>query len=85
MLTDVDGIYEVYGNASTKVTSLTVDKAQQMIEKNQITGGMIPKVKACVDAVNHGVKRTHIVNGKDRHSILIEIFTDKGIGTMVMS
>ena len=85
MLTDVDGIYEVYGNESTKITSLTVDKATQMIEKNQITGGMIPKVKACVDAITNGVKRTHIINGKDRHSILLEIFTDKGIGTMVIS
>jgi acetylglutamate kinase len=85
MLTDVDGIYEVFGNTSTKITSLTVDKAVQMIEKSQITGGMIPKVKACIEAITNGVKRTHIVNGKDRHSILIEIFTDKGIGTMVMS
>jgi acetylglutamate kinase len=85
MLTDVDGIYEVYGNSSTKITSITVDKAIQMIEKNQITGGMIPKVKACIEAITNGVKRTHIINGKDRHSILIEIFTDKGTGTMVMS
>jgi acetylglutamate kinase len=84
MLTDVDGIYEVPGNKATKINSLTIDKAQEMIEKNQITGGMIPKVKACLDAVSNGVRRTHIIDGKDKHSILLEIFTDKGIGTMVM-
>jgi len=85
MLTDVDGIYEVPGNPATKLNSITIDKAQQMIASNQITGGMIPKVNACLEAVSNGVKRTHIIDGKDKHSILIEIFTDKGIGTMVMS
>lgn len=84
MLTDVDGIYEVAGNPSTKINSLTVTKAEQMIANNQITGGMIPKVRACIDAVTNGVKRTHIVDGKERHSILLEIFTDKGTGTMVI-
>ncbi|HOV13720.1 MAG TPA: acetylglutamate kinase [Spirochaetota bacterium] len=84
MLTDVDGIYEVAGNPSTKINSLTVTKAEQMIANNQITGGMIPKVRACIDAVTNGVKRTHIIDGKERHSILIEIFTDKGVGTMVI-
>ncbi len=84
MLTDVDGIYEVAGNPSTKINSITVNKAEQMIANNQIKGGMIPKVRACVDAVTNGVKRTHIIDGKERHSILLEIFTDKGIGTMVI-
>ena len=45
---------------------------------------MIPKVRACIDAVTNGVKRTHIIDGKERHSILLEIFTDKGAGTMVI-
>jgi acetylglutamate kinase len=85
MLTDVDGIYEVPGNKATKINSLTIDKAQQMISNNQITGGMIPKVRACLDAVSNGVRRTHIIDGKDKHSILLEIFTDKGIGTMVIA
>ena len=84
MLTDVDGIYEVAGNPSTKINSLTITKAEQMIANNQITGGMIPKVRACIDAVTNGVKRTHIIDGKERHSMLLEIFTDKGIGTMVI-
>jgi len=83
MLTDVDGIYEVPDNKSTKITALTLDKAMQMISSNKISGGMIPKVKACMNATSNGVKRTHIIDGNEKHSILLEIFTDKGIGTMV--
>jgi len=83
MLTDVDGIYEVPGNKATKIHSLTVNKAQEMINNNQIKSGMIPKVKACMEATTNGVKRTHIIDGGEKHSMLLEIFTDKGIGTMV--
>ena len=83
ILTDVDGIYKVPDNKATKVTSLTVNKAKEMIEKNQIKSGMIPKVKACMEATLNGVKRTHIIDGGEKHSMLLEIFTDKGIGTMV--
>lgn len=83
MLTNVDGIYKVPDNKATKINSLTVSKAKEMIEKNQIKSGMIPKVKACMDATLNGVKRTHIIDGGEKHSMLLEIFTDKGIGTMV--
>lgn len=83
MLTDVDGIYEAPENKATKITSLTINKAMQMISNNRISGGMIPKVKACINAVSNGVKRTHIIDGKEKNAILLEIFTDKGIGTMV--
>ena len=85
MLTDVDGIYEVPDNKATKITALTSDKAMQMITNNQISGGMIPKVKACLEAAENGVKRTHIIDGREKHSILLEIFTDTGIGTMVIN
>ena len=84
MLTDVEGIYEVPDNSATKITSLAVSKATQMISNGQIKGGMIPKVKACINAISDGVKRTHIIDGREKHSILLEIFTDKGIGTMVV-
>lgn len=83
MLTDVDGIYETPDNKATKINSLTASKAKEMITNNKIQGGMIPKVKACMDAVLNGVKRTHIIDGGEMHSLLLEIFTDKGIGTMV--
>ncbi|HNZ26423.1 MAG TPA: acetylglutamate kinase [Spirochaetota bacterium] len=85
MLTDVDGIYEVAGNPATKIDAITIDKAREMIAKNQIKGGMIPKVKSCIEAILNGVKRTHIIDGRNKHSLLLEIFTDKGIGTMVIS
>lgn len=84
MVTDVDGIYEKKDNPATKIDSLSISQAKQMIEKNQIVGGMIPKVTACTNAISNGVKRTHIVDGRIKHSILLEIFTDKGIGTMVV-
>ena len=80
MVTDVDGIYENPSNPATKIESLTIHRAKQMIEKGEISGGMIPKVRACIN----GIKRTHIVDGRQKHSILLEIFTDHGIGTMVV-
>ena len=54
-----------------------------MIESGKISSGMIPKVRACMDALDAGVGRTHILNGTKDHSILVEIFTDRGIGTMI--
>lgn len=84
MLTDVDGIYEVQDKPSTKITTLTITKAEQLIEKSEISGGMIPKVNACINAISNGVNRTHIIDGTQKHSILIEVFTDRGIGTMVV-
>ena len=56
-----------------------------MIESGAIDGGMIPKVEACMQAVENGVARTHIVDGRSMHSLLLEIFTDQGIGTMVVA
>lgn len=84
MVTDVDGIYENPANPATKIESLTIHRAKQMIEKGEISGGMIPKVRACINGISNGVKRTHIVDGRQKHSILLEIFTDHGIGTMVV-
>ncbi len=84
MITDVDGIYENPENPATKIQSLTIHRAKQMIEKKTINGGMIPKVKACINGISNGVKRTHIIDGRIKHSILLEIFTDNGIGTMVV-
>ena len=84
MVTDVDGIYENPSNPATKIKSLTIHRAKQMIEKGEISGGMIPKVRACINGISNGVKRTHIVDGRQKHSILLEIFTDHGIGTMVV-
>ena len=63
---------------------MTVDHAYQMINASKIEGGMIPKVEACITALQGGVNRTHIIDGRQLHSMLLEILTDKGIGTMVV-
>ncbi len=80
LLTDVDGIMEDNGAIISK---LTIKQCVEMIENGKINSGMIPKVKACIAALKKGSERTHILNGTKKHSILIEIFTDKGIGTMI--
>lgn len=85
MLTDVEGIYGDPGDKNTLISSLPVEQARQMIQSGRIDGGMIPKVEACIRAVESGVARTHIVDGRALHSLLLEIFTDRGIGTMVVA
>jgi acetylglutamate kinase len=80
-LTDVDGIKDKDGGL---ISEITVGEINKLIEGGVITGGMIPKVKACIEGVESGIKRTHIINGTMKHPILLEIFTDKGIGTMVL-
>ena len=86
MLTDVDGIFDDKGKGDIKLISrLTSQQCIKMIENGKINSGMIPKVRACMDALDGSVGRTHILNGTREHSILVEIFTDKGIGTMITS
>lgn len=84
VLTDVEGILEDPQREDSIISSLTVAKARQMVASGQIDGGMIPKVEACIRAVEGGVTRTHIIDGRLLHSMLLEIFTDEGIGTMVI-
>lgn len=83
LLTDVGGV-SVSDHKDDIIPVLTVDKVYQLIDDKVINGGMIPKVLACVEAVKRGVKRTHIIDGRIPHCILLEIFTDKGIGTMIL-
>ena len=84
LLTDVRGIYVDYRDENTFVSTLTFEKAQELMIKGCIDGGMIPKVKACVTALSGGAGKTHIVDGRQPHTILMEIFTDAGIGTEVV-
>ena len=83
LLTDVEGIFADDEDPATLISSLPKDKALEMIEEGRINKGMIPKVEACLTALEHEVGRTHIINGRLPHSLLLEIFTDHGIGTMV--
>ncbi len=81
-LTDIDGVRRVAEDPTTLFPLLTVEKARALIEDGTITGGMIPKVHSCIDAIEKGVRRVHIINGTIPHPIILEIFTDRGIGTM---
>jgi len=84
LLTDVEGIMTQPGDPSSLISKLTEEKAKSLMQSGEINRGMIPKVEACVKAVHRGVGRTHIINGRIQHSLLLEIFTDQGIGTMVV-
>ncbi|MGI6151348.1 MAG: acetylglutamate kinase [Christensenellales bacterium] len=82
-LTDIDGIRADPKDPDTLIYHIGVAEVLKLLEDGAIDGGMIPKVRGCIDAIEHGVNRTHILNGTIPHPILLEIFTDSGIGTMV--
>jgi len=84
LLTDVEGIFKDYNNKKSLISELELNQVNDLIARGTISGGMIPKVECCVQAVEAGVTTTHILDGRIPHSILLEIFTDKGIGTMVV-
>ncbi|ABP67123.1 acetylglutamate kinase [Caldicellulosiruptor saccharolyticus DSM 8903] len=81
-MTDVEGL-KYDKNSSEIISAISADEVLKMIDEGKIDGGMIPKVLGCIDALKHGVNRTHILDGRIPHCILLEIFTDKGIGTMI--
>ncbi|MDO5298535.1 MAG: acetylglutamate kinase [Clostridia bacterium] len=81
-LTDIDGVRRDASDPKTLFPILTTEHAQALIADGTICGGMIPKVNACIDAIDKGVRRVHILNGTIPHPIILEIFTDRGIGTM---
>ncbi|MGY6502263.1 MAG: acetylglutamate kinase [Acidimicrobiales bacterium] len=82
-LTDVEGLLADVDDPSTLIRRITPDDLQGMLDDGTLTGGMIPKVAACVHAARHGVRSAHMINGTLPHVLLLEIFTDEGIGTMV--
>ncbi|MHB9023724.1 MAG: acetylglutamate kinase [Armatimonadota bacterium] len=84
MLTDVPGVLLDVKDPKSLVSSLTVSDANTLIDTGQISGGMIPKVTACLEAIRWGVGRCHVIDGRMPHAILVELFTDGGIGTMVV-
>ncbi|NMA96142.1 MAG: acetylglutamate kinase [Clostridiales bacterium] len=83
-LTDIDGIYKDPKDKESLISVIMIDEVYRLIEKGVISGGMIPKVMGCIKGIEGGVNRTHILNGTIPHPILLEIFTDTGIGTMVI-
>jgi acetylglutamate kinase len=82
-MTDVDGIQKDPKDPKTLISRFAAGQAQELIEKGIVGGGMLPKLQACLRAVESGVDRAHIINGNISHSLLLEVFTDTGIGTMV--
>ena len=83
-LTDIEGVYRDPKDPSTLLSVLTLSDAEKLIEDGYVGGGMIPKLKNCIDAVNCGVSRVHILDGRRPHCLLLEFFTEKGIGTAII-
>jgi len=79
-LTDVDGVLDTSGSL---ISSIGADKINKMVEEKTISGGMIPKIECALEALKSGVEKAHIINGSKRHALILELFTDKGIGTEV--
>lgn len=84
ILTNVQGILRNVEDPESLISSLDEAKAQQLIEQGVVQGGMIPKVRACITALVAGVRKAHIIDGRMKHSLLLEIFTDQGIGTEIV-
>ena len=84
MMTDIAGILKDKDDPSTLIPVVTVAEAKQLQEDGIVSGGMIPKVECCIEALEHGVKHVVIMDGRIPHSILMELLTDEGAGTMVM-
>ena len=82
-LTDVDGLYEDLDDKGSLIRQIRADELQHRIESGDVTGGMIPKIEACIRAVNNGVTSAHLLDGRIPHVALLESFTDAGIGTMI--
>ncbi|NET45776.1 acetylglutamate kinase [Okeania sp. SIO2B3] len=85
LLTDTAGILEDYHNPDSLIVKLDIQEARQLIEKGIVSGGMIPKVNCCVRSLAQGVRAAHILDGRVPHVLLQEIFTDSGVGSMIVS
>ncbi len=83
-LTDTEGVYLDINDTESVISEMTVSEANKLIDNGIIAGGMIPKIQNCIDAIKNGVSRVHILDGRIPHSILLEIFTNKGIGTAIL-
>ena len=85
-LSNVPGLYEYFGTAdSTLLPEVGIDRLQEMIADGELSEGMVPKIRAVLDALTSGVSQAHLLDGRIEHALLLEIFTDEGIGTMVLA
>ncbi|MBF0478189.1 MAG: acetylglutamate kinase [Candidatus Omnitrophica bacterium] len=84
LLTDVSGVMRDMNDPDSLIPTLTLEEVQNLINTNVIKGGMIPKVNSCIEALNAGVKKVHIVDAQVEHALLLEFFTNQGIGTQIL-
>lgn len=82
-LTDVEGVYRDFEDKDSLISEMTVQEAQEFVASGSLGGGMLPKLQNCIDAIESGVSRVHILDGRIPHCLLLEIFTNKGIGTAI--
>ncbi len=82
-LTDIDGIIAKRGDASSLINRISIGELRKMIESGAVSGGMVPKANSCIDAIERGINSVFVLNGTLPHSILLELFTDSGVGTMI--
>jgi len=84
-LTDVEGVYRDFKDKESLISEMSVEEAQEFVNSGNLGGGMLPKLNNCIDAMEKGVSRVHILDGRIPHCLLLEIFTNKGIGTAIVS
>ncbi len=84
-LTDMEGVYKDPDDPETLISELRISEARELMSSGYIGGGMLPKLHNCIDAIEHGVSRVHILDGRIPHCLLLEIFTNKGIGTAILN
>ena len=85
VLSDVPGVLRNPDDPKSIISSLTRSEALALIEDGTISGGMIPKIEACLETIDRGVRKVHIIDGRLRHSLLLETYTSDGIGTLISS
>ena len=83
-LTDIEGVYRDPKDHSSLISEMTLPEAREFLASGNAGGGMLPKIQNCIDAIEAGVSRVHILDGRIEHSLLLEFFTNKGIGTAIM-
>ena len=83
-LTDIEGVYRDPQDKSTLISELSIPEAEELLGSGNIGGGMLPKIQNCVDAIKSGVSRVHILDGRIPHCLLLEFYTNKGIGTAIL-
>ncbi len=84
-LTDVEGVYRDFNDKSTLISEMSTEEAKDFVNGGGLGGGMLPKLQNCVDAIENGVSRVHILDGRIPHCLLLEIFTNRGIGTALFA